>query len=226
MEARRGPGARLCRGMCACEPHCNGPRNERTRRRCSSPKINIRSKHSLRTVPIRRSCPCSKCPQGRERLLILTSRPYRRGHGDDSLCRCIDLRFPFPQSRRARIQACRPSISIGRSAPTTPGSTSAFIPGSPSMGVALPDLPSGRRRDGAGQARTPWSSGIARASSCIGAGHLVVRDGRRSAQTSVTWSEANTLRGAALCVPRTSAGLLKVRPGNIGDGRRQERVEM
>ena len=52
--------------------------------------------------------------------MIFTSRPYRHGHGDDSLCRCIDLDFPFPQPRRARTQACRSSASVGRSAPTTP----------------------------------------------------------------------------------------------------------
>ena len=34
-----------------------------------------------------------------------------------------------------------------------PGSTSALIPGSASMGVALPDLAPGHRRDGTGQAR-------------------------------------------------------------------------
>src|SRR4029450_296978 len=49
------------------------------------------------------------------------SRPYRHGHGDDSLCRCIDLGFPFSQPHRARTQACRSSASVGRSAPTTPG---------------------------------------------------------------------------------------------------------
>ena len=52
-------------------------------------------------------CPCSKSPQGRGRLVIFTSRPYRHGHGDDSLCRCIDLRFPLSQPRRARTQTCR-----------------------------------------------------------------------------------------------------------------------
>ena len=99
------------------------------------------------------ACPCSKSPQGRERLVIFTSRPYRHGHGGDSLCRCIDLRFPFSQPRRARTQACRSSASVGCSAPTTPRSTSAFISGSASMGVALPDLAPSHRRDGAGQAR-------------------------------------------------------------------------
>jgi hypothetical protein len=32
--------------------------------------------------------------------VIFTSWPYRHGHGDDSLCRCIDLGFPFSQPRR------------------------------------------------------------------------------------------------------------------------------
>src|SRR5229473_5896699 len=90
---------------------------------------------------------------GKDRLVILTSRPYRHGHGDDSLCRCIDLGFPFSHPSRAQTQACRSSASVDRSAPTTPRSTSAFIPGSTSMGVALPDLAPGHRRDGTGQAR-------------------------------------------------------------------------
>src|SRR5215831_4364007 len=84
---------------------------------------------------------------------MFTSRPYCHGHGDDSLYRWIDLHFPFSQLRRARTQACRSSASVGRAAPTTPRPTSAFIPGSTSMGVALPDLDPGDRRDGTGQAR-------------------------------------------------------------------------
>jgi hypothetical protein len=86
-------------------------------------------------------------------LVIFASQPYRHGHGDDSLCRFIDRGFPFSQPRRARTQACRSSASVGRSAPTTPRPTSAFIPGSTSVGVALPDLAPGHRRDGTGQAR-------------------------------------------------------------------------
>ena len=61
--------------------------------------------------------------------MIFASWPYRHGHGDDSLCRCIDLGFPFSQPHRARAQACRSSASADRSAPTTPRPTSAFIPG-------------------------------------------------------------------------------------------------
>jgi hypothetical protein len=91
------------------------------------------------------SCPCSKSPQGRERLVIFESQPYPHGHGDDSLCPCIDVGFPFSQPRRARAQACRSSASADRSAPTTPRPTSAFIAGSASMGVALPDLAPGHR---------------------------------------------------------------------------------
>jgi len=50
------------------------------------------------------SCPCSKSPQDPERLAIFASWPYRHGHGDDSLCRFIDLGFSFSQPRRARHQ--------------------------------------------------------------------------------------------------------------------------
>ena len=80
-------------------------------------------------------------------------QPYRNGRDGDSLCRCIDLRFPFSQPCHARTQACRASASVGRFAPTTPRSTSAFISGSASMGVALPNLAASHRRDGPGQAR-------------------------------------------------------------------------
>ena len=52
--------------------------------------------------------------------MIFTSRPYRHGHGGDSLGRCSDLRFSFSQPRRARTQTCRSSTSVGRSSPTTP----------------------------------------------------------------------------------------------------------
>jgi hypothetical protein len=38
--------------------------------------------------------------------VIFTSQPYRHGHGDDSLCRGLDLGFPLSQPRRARTQAC------------------------------------------------------------------------------------------------------------------------
>ena len=99
------------------------------------------------------SCPCSKSPQGRERLVIFSGQPYRHGHVGDSLGRCFDLGFPLSQPSRARTQVCRPSASVGRPSPTTPRSTSALTPGSTSMGVALPDLASSHRRDGAGQAR-------------------------------------------------------------------------
>src|SRR5438046_5702603 len=88
------------------------------------------------------------------------------------------------QPRRARTQACRSSASVGRSAPTTPRSTSAFIPGSASMDVALPDLAPDHRRDGTGQAGNR-SRGIARASDSIGAGDHVVRGGPGPVQKSV-----------------------------------------
>ena len=48
-----------------------------------------------------KGCPCSKSPQGGERLVIFASRPYRQGHGGDSHGRCSDHRFPFSQPRRA-----------------------------------------------------------------------------------------------------------------------------
>ena len=39
-------------------------------------------------------------------------------------------------------------------------------------------------------------------------------------------SAATIFARRSLCVPRTSSGVLKVRPGNIGDEGRQEQAEM
>jgi len=129
-------------------------------------------------------CPCSKSPQGRGRLVIFTSRPYRDGHGDDSLCRCIDLTFPFSQPRRARTQAPRSSASAGRSAPTTPRSTSALSPGSASRVLLYRIWP--QVIDAwYWSSPQPWSSGIAKASDSFGGGDPVVRDGPGSVQKSV-----------------------------------------
>ena len=61
--------------------------------------------------------------------------------------------FRFRSRAALELKLVAASASVGRSAPTTPRSTSAFIPGSASMGVALPDLAAGHRRDGTGQAR-------------------------------------------------------------------------
>jgi hypothetical protein len=43
-----------------------------------------------------------KISTGLRRLVIFASRSYRRGYGDDSLGRFIDLDFPLSQPRRAR----------------------------------------------------------------------------------------------------------------------------
>src|SRR2546421_1815156 len=105
--------------------------------------------------PATATCPSSKSPNGRERLVIFTGRPYRYGHGSDSHCSFFDLRLPLSQPRRAGTQAYRASASVSRSAPTAPRSTSAFIARSAAMGVALSNLAAGHRHDGLGQARNP-----------------------------------------------------------------------
>src|SRR5262245_31378713 len=68
-------------------------------------------------------------PQGRGRLVIFASRPYGRGHGDDSLGRCVPLRVSLSPSRDPRTQGCRSLASIGHFAPATPRSTSTVVPG-------------------------------------------------------------------------------------------------
>ena len=65
----------------------------------------------------------------------------------------IDLGFSFSQPRRARTQGCRSSASVDGSTPTTPPPTSTFTSRSASVGVTLPDLAAGHRRNGTGQAR-------------------------------------------------------------------------
>ena len=113
--------------------------------------------HCPKKSPKRDSCitPLPLCllkiSTGLIRLEIVAGWSYRHGHDDDSLCRYFDLGLPFSQPRGARTQACRSSTSVGRSTPTAPRSTSAFIPGSTIMGVALPALAEGHRRNGIGQ---------------------------------------------------------------------------
>src|SRR5712691_8740745 len=96
-----------------------------------------------------------KIPQGGERLVIFTSRPYRHGDGDDSLCRCfalVDLSF-------------HPSIGFYGCCATGSGQRS-----STQWYCSNPQ---------------PWSSGIAKASGSIGVGDHAVWDGPGSAQKCV-----------------------------------------
>jgi hypothetical protein len=84
-------------------------------RRFQLAPTEIRKSHSLQFSSLSPGsiAPLSllKISTGLREVVIFASRPYRHGHGDDSLCHCIDLGFPFRTASRSNSSWSLFSIS-------------------------------------------------------------------------------------------------------------------